>query len=662
MSQLEYGNATVEARNTMVSCKLKLNSEGISYKIHKAAKSESIAADDIDVVNWQRLSTGYGFRIFTSKGDLHRFGGFKDTEQSKLVKFFSEVLNKTMTVKEFSVKGWNYGDAVFNGSSLSLLVGNSNKDPAFELSLSNVSGAQVAKNEVTLEFHQPDECPTNLMEMRFHIPPTELAGSDPVEEFQQKVMEKASLLTATGVTLAIFQEVNCLTPRGRYDIKMFPKFIQLHGKSFNFNIPIESVTKLFLLPHSDGNHHFFLVSVDPPIKQGQTRYPFLVMQFNSEKDEDIELPLSQEELQEQFKGRLEKIEHSGPQYEVVSKLFKGICGRKIVSPGENYISNYGAACVGCSYKATSGHLYPLERGFMFCYKPPIHVRNEDITHVNFARSGAGSTRSFDFEIKVKDMTYTFSSIEKAEYQKLYDFVKSKKIHIESGKLEGMGSRGTRDMDPDHYMNAIKADAPSDEDSDESTDEDFAPGEEGSDVAEEYDSDVPDSSDSDASGGSGSDSGSGSGSPKPKKPKPAKKPKEASDKPRKKRTPKGEKDENRPKRPQSAYFLWLNAHREEIKSDNPGISVTEISKKAGEMWRAITDKKEWEDQAAVEKEKYEKAMAEYVAAGGSAGAPKKAKALGGKKKAAPSTDSPAKGGSGTGFKSKEFLESDDSGSD
>uniref|UniRef100_A0A672KIS0 HMG box domain-containing protein n=1 Tax=Sinocyclocheilus grahami TaxID=75366 RepID=A0A672KIS0_SINGR len=43
---------------------------------------------------------------------------------------------------------------------------------------------------------------------------------------------------------------------------------------------------------------------------------------------------------------------------------------------------------------------------------------------------------------------------------------------------------------------------------------------------------------------------------------------------------------------SAYMLWLNASRERIKSENPGISVTEISKKAGEMWKQLSkDRKE-----------------------------------------------------------------------
>ena len=60
-------------------------------------------------------------------------------------------------------------------------------------------------------------------------------------------------------------------------------------------------------------------------------------------------------------------------------------------------------------------------------------------------------------------------------------------------------------------------------------------------------------------------------------------------PRKKRNLKKKKDPNAPKRPQSAYFLWLGDHRDSIKRDNPGISVTGISKKAGEMWRQVGDK-------------------------------------------------------------------------
>ncbi len=69
-------------------------------------------------------------------------------------------------------------------------------------------------------------------------------------------------------------------------------------------------------------------------------------------------------------------------------------------------------------------------------------------------------------------------------------------------------------------------------------------------------------------------------------------------------PKAKKDPNAPKRPLTAYMLWLNANRDQIKvglppsrsfvmffvkyvaylpqSDNPGIKITEIAKKGGEV--------------------------------------------------------------------------------
>jgi hypothetical protein len=45
----------------------------------------------------------------------------------------------------------------------------------------------------------------------------------------------------------------------------------------------------------------------------------------------------------------------------------------------------------------------------------------------------------------------------------------------------------------------------------------------------------------------------------------------------------------PKRNQTAYFIWMNANREEIKKETPSLNVLDISKKAGKLWKAVTDK-------------------------------------------------------------------------
>lgn len=61
----------------------------------------------------------------------------------------------------------------------------------------------------------------------------------------------------------------------------------------------------------------------------------------------------------------------------------------------------------------------------------MHIRFEEISSVNFARSG-GSTRSFDFEVETKNgVVHNFSSIEKEEYGRLYDFISNKKLRVKN---------------------------------------------------------------------------------------------------------------------------------------------------------------------------------------------------------------------------------------
>ncbi len=211
-----------------------------------------------------------------------------------------------------------------------------------------------------------------LTEMRFHIPASELAGDDPVEAFKESVMAKASVVTTTGDAVAIFREIHCLSPRGRYDIKMYPTYVQMHGKTFDYKISTSSVMRLFLLPHKDQRQMYLVVNVDPPVKQGQTRYHYLVFNFKQEDEEEVELPFTDEELKEKFDGKLER-EISGPTYEVIATILKALTGKKVTNPG-NFLGHSGTPAITCSHKAASGFVYPLERAFIFVYKPPIYIR------------------------------------------------------------------------------------------------------------------------------------------------------------------------------------------------------------------------------------------------------------------------------------------------
>jgi len=673
-----------ELRGAMSQGHLKMTDEKIMFHHSKTGRKDTLVAGDIDIVNWQRIAGVWGIRIFTKDGQLHRFAGFKEAERDRVAKHFSTSYNLEMLDRELSVKGWNWGSANFNGSVLNFEVG---KHDAFEIPLPYVSACASAKNEVTLEFSANDDAPVNLSELRFHIPTQELAGDeDPIETFKEQVLAKANIVTATGgKVMASFKEISSLSPRGRYDIKFYPTFFHLHGKTFDYKIPVSTVIRLFLLPHKDQRQVFFCVNLDPPIKQGQTRYHYLVLTFLQDEETELELDIEEDELQEKYEGKLDK-EMKGPTFEIMSKLMKVTCGRNVTVPGA-FKGHSGTPAVSCSFKAASGFVYPLERGFIFVYKPPIFIKYEDVKHVNFARSG-GSNRSFDIEVHTRgDSTYIFSSIEKEEYHKMFDFLKGKKIKVNStGKMDASSIKLGGDID--HNLEKVKADAESDDDNSSmsSDDEDFNPDAlEAKDAKEEYDSDPSDT-------GSESEplTGSDSETERKRQEKAVKKTEKAerkkTSKPSSSRSTGGggggskkkklTKLPGQPKKPMGAYFLWLQAEgREKIKADNPSFSVTEVGKKSGELWREMDedDKKEWDGKAKAAKEAYDKEYKEWLDNGGAeaikeAKKEKRREAKGGasssakkspKKSSSTKAKSATTGGSGASFKSKEFIDEDSS---
>jgi len=249
----------------MVPGRLMFNNQTVIFKNNKTGKPLHIQPSEIESIKWIRLAANFGLRIMLKNGTMYRFGGFNENDHDKLAKFFTTNFEQELKSKELSLKGWNWGTAKFQGSVLSFDV---EKSTAFEVPLSNVSHCTNAKNEVTLEFHQNDEAPVSLVELRFHIPTDPNSSIDPVQAFVDNVLEKASIIQATGDAIVTFKELQCLTPRGRYDIKIFPSFVQLHGKTFDYKIPLTSILRLFLLPHKDGRQMFFCFKFASTYKSG----------------------------------------------------------------------------------------------------------------------------------------------------------------------------------------------------------------------------------------------------------------------------------------------------------------------------------------------------------------------------------------------------------
>mmetsp|Transcript_11818 Transcript_11818/g.14314 ORF Transcript_11818/g.14314 Transcript_11818/m.14314 type:complete len:203 (-) Transcript_11818:246-854(-) len=78
--------------------------------------------------------------------------------------------------------------------------------------------------------------------------------------------------------------------------------------------------------------------------------------------------------------------------------------------------------------------------------------------------------------------------------------------------------------------------------------------------------------------------------------------------------KKKKDPNAPKRNMSAFFLYSNHIRSEVKEDNPQAKFGDIAKLISVKYKALSDKErvKWDAKAAADKERYQREMAEYNA--------------------------------------------------
>lgn len=107
---------------------------------------------------------------------------------------------------------------------------------------------------------------------------------------------------------------------------------------------------------------------------------------------------------------------------------------------------------------------------------------------------------------------------------------------------------------------------------------------------------------------------------------------------------------KPKRPLSAYFIWLHTARPLIQQANPHLKGKEIVTMAGAAWKKLSDKSEWEAKAAVAKQKYALAVEEFKRNGGDMKA-----ATVKKRKNAGSKEAPTKATKKEAPKSKETVE-------
>ncbi|KAH8815968.1 hypothetical protein F5884DRAFT_204210 [Xylogone sp. PMI_703] len=522
---------------------------GFGWKPAAGGDTFTLDHTNIGGAQWSKASRGYEVKILLRNSGVVQLDGFSQEDFERLGKIFKNWYSTNLEHKEHALRGWNWGKGEFSKAELTFNVQNR---PAFEIPYSEISNTNLAgKNEVAIEFSLPqngDDTGTNgslggargrgkkagagkdqLVEMRFYIPGTTtkketLEGEDAPSDaendeeeqnaanlFYDTLMEKAEIGEVAGDTLATFLDVLHLTPRGRFDIDMYEKSFRLRGKTYDYKIQYEAIKKFMILPKPDEMHFMITIGLDPPLRQGQTRYPFLVMQFKKDEEVTIDLNMTEELLKEKYEGKLLP-HYEQPLHQVVTQVFRGLAGKKVNQPAKDFLSHHGQFGIKCSIKASEGFLYCLEKAFMFVPKPATYIAYEQTASITFSRVGGAisASRTFDITVHLKGGAgeSQFSNINREEQKPLEEFFKLKGLRVKNEMDEdnsALLAAALRDPDmasSDEEVVASRADRGSADEDDESIDEDFQ-AESESDVAEEYDS-AHESSGS----GSGSDAGSG----------------------------------------------------------------------------------------------------------------------------------------------------------
>lgn len=395
--------------------------------------------------------------------------GFLPDDFDRASKAFKLWYGVNLENKEHALRGWNWGKTDFGRAEMSFNVQNR---PAFEIPYAEISNTNLAgKNEIAVEFNLTGEqngvngykpsttrhrgrkaaaARDELVEMRFYIPGTlskkemngEEVGSgddddaDQEEQsaanfFYETVMQRAEIGDVAGDTIATFPEVLFLTPRGRFDIDMYEGSFRLRGKTYDYKVEYSAIKKVFMLPKIDEVHTLLTLGLEPPLRQGQTRYPFLVMQLKLDDETVIDLNLTEEVLETKYKDKLEG-HYEAPLHHVITRVFKGLSGKKVITPSKDFTSHHNLQGVKCSIKASEGALYCLDRSFMFVPKPATYVTIDSIEKIVMSRIGGqlAASRTFDISMLLKNGAgeHQFSNINREEQQSLEDFFKASSPH------------------------------------------------------------------------------------------------------------------------------------------------------------------------------------------------------------------------------------------
>lgn len=276
-----------------------------------------------------------------------------------------------------------------------------------------VNCSLISKNE--LMFETSNEGSDILTEVKIFVPDILSKDNNSVTSSASDLYSQIKSKTTTNEMsdlkpLLTLYNLSCLLPRGRFDLELYSEFFQIRGKSFDYKVSFSNVSKIFFLSlteEENPSQYYLLFALKSPVKHGQTQYHSILFMID----------LEQIKLEDEKEGESQDLE----------KLLGSLSSQKIIKIG-SFSSIKREPFLKCIYKASEGHLFVLDRNFIFLPKPVIITSFEDIDNIEIALTGTSLHKNFEIKLSLhRGEKIGYSNINGENLDIFLNYLKNKKI-------------------------------------------------------------------------------------------------------------------------------------------------------------------------------------------------------------------------------------------
>eukprot|EP00392_Amoebophrya_sp_AT5.2_P004408 g4416.t1 len=269
------------------------------------------------------------------------------------------------------------------------------------------------------------------------------------ERMKQALMQQLDLDVDNSECICEVSDLKWAIPALRGALKFHAGHFSLHGKSSDFVIRYQQLSKLFVLQGLRNDMHIVL-QLSTPVRHGSQEHYFLCMQseaLSRPTPDGIEISnVKEEELHKHGLAAtpadlLARLQQQQPPqaaaaapillYDWIARVFRLLCDVQLIMMHDRFASARGGKCVLCNYKNNSGMLFPLKKALLFIHKPVLHVLYTRIHAVQVQRGTemTSANRFFDLSVLTKDNTYEFRQVPKEELKPLLALLKTMGVKV-----------------------------------------------------------------------------------------------------------------------------------------------------------------------------------------------------------------------------------------